>query len=107
MDATRRTVTMTVKTMIAAAISLATVVAADAQQRVTVVGCPSPGVEAKCLVLRGSDNVTYNISEARQRPEIGQRAIQLTGTPTKKMSVCNQGIVLTNISWTYTSQSCR
>ena len=91
----------------AAALLFAGIVIADAQQRVTVVGCPSPGVEARCLVIRGSDNVTYNITEASQRPEIGQRAIRLTGTTAKKVSYCNQGIVLTNITWTYTDQACR
>lgn len=80
---------------------------ANAQNRVTVVGCPSPGVEARCLVIRGANNVTYNISEARQRPEIGQRAVQLSGTPVKKASYCQQGIVLINITWTYTNQPCR
>ena len=99
---------MKVRTAMAALALLATsVVAANAQSRVTVIGCPAPGVEARCLVIRGADNVTYNITEARQRPEIGQRAIQLTGTPVKKLSYCQQGVVLTNITWTYTNQSCK
>ena len=80
---------------------------ANAQQRVTVIGCPTPGIEAKCLMIRGADNKTYNISGARQRPEIGQRAIRLTGTPTRKLSYCQQGIVLDNITWSYTDQTCK
>jgi len=40
-------------------------------------------------------------------PEIGQRAIRLTGTVVKKASYCQQGIVLINITWIYTDQACR
>ena len=80
---------------------------AHAQQRITVIGCPTPGVESKCLVIRGADNKTYNISGAKQRPEIGQRAVRLTGTPTRKLSYCQQGIVLDNITWSYTDQNCK
>jgi hypothetical protein len=64
------------------------------------------GVEPRCLLIRGEDNVTYNITGARVRPNIGQRAIRLTGTKTKKASYCMQGIVLDNISWTYIDQKC-
>src|SRR5262245_210163 len=81
--------------------------AAEAQQRVTVVGCPSPGVEARCLVIRGANNVTYNISAANPAPAVGQRAIRLTGTIANRASYCQQGVVLTNITWAYTDQACR
>jgi hypothetical protein len=79
---------------------------AASAQKVTVVGCPVPGVEPKCLVIRGEDNVTYNISGAKNRPNIGQRAIRLTGTKTRKVSYCMQGVVLDRISWTYIDQKC-
>jgi len=92
---------------IAAAMLFAGLASASAQQRITVIGCPAAGVEPKCLVIRGGDNVTYNITDARQRPEVGQRAIRLTGTVVRKASYCQQGIVLANISWTYTDQTCR
>ena len=78
-----------------------------AQQKVTVIGCPTPGIEANCLIVRGADNKTYNISGAKQRPEIGQRAISLTGTLTRKLSYCQQGITLDNIAWSYTNQNCK
>ena len=95
-------------TVIAAmALLLASGLAANAQQRVTVVGCPSAGVEANCMMIRGADNVTYNISGAGKNRRLGQRAIRLTGTPTRKLSYCQQGVVLDNISWTYTDQNCR
>ena len=91
----------------AAALLVSGVVAANAQQRVTVVGCPAPGVEARCMVMRGGDGVTYNISGANPAPAIGQRAIRLTGTRSTRASYCQQGVVLTNISWIYTNQPCR
>ena len=99
---------MKIRMEIAAALLLITSGSlAYAQQRVTVIGCPTAGVEVKCLMIRGPDNKTYNISAAKQRPEIGQRAIRLTGTPTRKLSYCQQGIVLDNITWSYTDQNCK
>ena len=99
------------KTKTAAAVLLlfvSGVAIASAQQRVTVIGCPARGVaDARCLVIRGTDNVTYNITDVRQRPEIGQRAISVTGTRVNRDHFCKQGIVLSNITWTYTTQSCR
>jgi hypothetical protein len=97
---------MRIKTATAAVTLLALSGFAATAQTVTVVGCPVPGVEPRCLIIRGSDNVTYNISGARIRPNIGQRAIRLTGTKTRKVSYCQQGIVLDNISWTYTDRKC-
>jgi hypothetical protein len=99
---------MKCKTTIAvAALLIASGLAANAQQRVTVIGCPSAGVEPNCLVIRGADNNTYNISGARQRPQLGQRAIRLSGTTSRKASYCQQGVMLENIVWTYTDQVCR
>ena len=83
---------------------VASVAMAHAQQRVTVVGCPVNGIAPKCLVIRGADNVTYNITDARQRPEIGGRAISVTGTRVNRDHYCRQGVVLANISWSYTNQ---
>ena len=91
----------------AAALLLASGLAANAQQRVTVIGCPVAGVEPNCLLIRGADNNTYNISGARQRPPIGQRAVRLSGTKTRKVSYCQQGIMLDKITWTYTEQDCK
>lgn len=91
----------------AAALIFACAAAANAQQRVTVIGCPIAGVEPNCLLIRGADNNTYNISGAKQRPQPGQRAIRLSGTTTKKSSYCQQGVVLENIVWSYTEQACK
>ena len=99
---------MKCKTTIAAvAMLLASGVAASAQQRVTVIGCPMAGVEPNCLLVRGADNNTYNISGAKQRPQPGQRAVRLSGTTTRKTSYCQQGVVLENIVWSYTEQTCK
>lgn len=91
----------------AAGLLLSSAAAANAQQRVTVVGCPAAGAEPNCLLVRGADNVTYNISGANPVPAVGQRAIRVTGIPTRRTSYCRQGVVLANISWTYTDQNCR
>ena len=93
--------------MTVAALLLASGFVANAQQRVTVIGCPTAGVELNCLVIRGADNNTYNISGARQRPQPSQRAIRLSGTTSKKTSYCQQGVVLENIVWSYTDQNCK
>jgi hypothetical protein len=99
---------MKIRTGIAAAVLLVTSgFLADAQQKVTVIGCPTPGVEANCMMIRGTDNKTYNISAAKQRPDIGQRAVRLTGTTSRKLSYCQQGIALDNIAWSYTEQNCK
>ena len=99
---------MKCKTTIAVvALLIASGLVASAQQRVTVIGCPSAGVEPNCLLIRGSDNNTYNISGARQRPQLGQRAIRLSGTTSRRVSYCQQGVMLENIVWTYTDQACR
>ena len=99
---------MKCKTTIAvAALLIAGGFAANAQQRVTVIGCPMAGVEPNCLLIRGADNVTYNITGARQRPQPGQRAVRLSGTMSRKASYCQQGFVLENIVWSYTEQACK
>ena len=99
---------MKCKTTIAAAmLLLASGVAASAQQRVTVIGCPMAGVEPNCLLIRGADNVTYNISGAKQRPQPRQRAVRLSGTMSRKASYCQQGFVLENIVWSYTEHACK
>jgi hypothetical protein len=98
---------MTVAALLFASGLAANVQQANAQQRVTVIGCPTAGVELNCLVIRGADNNTYNISGARQRPQPSQRAIRLSGMTSKKTSYCQQGVVLENIVWSYTDQNCK
>ena len=90
----------------AAALLLASGLAANAQQRVTVIGCPVAGVEPNCLLIRGADNNTYNISGADSGRQSAS-AVRLSGTKTRKVSYCQQGIMLDKITWTYTEQDCK
>ena len=92
--------------VLAAALFLLGAMTANAQQ-VTVTGCPVPGKVEGCVIVRGADNVTYNITDAQQRPEFGKNAIRVTGVRSKDNSYCAQGVVLTNVSWSYTDRPCR
>jgi len=74
--------------------------------RVTVVGCPTPGVTATCLMIQGPDGQVYNITAANPRPMPGDRVIRLTGRKTDRLSMCLQGIVLDDIKWSSTEQKC-
>jgi hypothetical protein len=80
-------------------------IAANAQQ-VTVTGCPAPGAIQGCIMIRGADNLTYNITNARKKPDIGKNAIRVTGYVVKRNSYCSQGTVLANVTWTNTNQPC-
>jgi hypothetical protein len=72
---------------------------------VTVQGCPKPGVEARCLML-SDGGVTYDITAAKPQPKPGV-AIHLQGTPVREgISICQQGIILKDITWQETGQSC-
>ena len=84
----------------------ATVTGLIADEKVIVEGCPVPGTEMNCLVLRGRDNVTYDISAAKPRPAIG-RAVHLTGTKSSRLGICQQGIILDDIRWSYTEEKCQ
>jgi len=95
------------RTTIVAALVIAGAATANAQQRVTVTGCPINGIAPRCIIIRGPDNTTYNITDARQRPEIGTRAITVTGIRVNRNHYCKQGVVLANVTWTYTNQNCR
>ena len=81
--------------------------AAKAAERVNVVGCPRPGVEVNCLVIQGEDFASYDISSVVPRPQPNYRVIQLTGTKTKKVGICQQSIILSDVTWTYTDQPCQ
>src|SRR5688572_14575558 len=71
-------------------------------ERVTVTGCPFPGVTANCLMMRAPDGTIYNITGASPRPRPGALMIRLRGIATDKFSMCGQGIVLDRIRWTRT-----
>ena len=71
----------------------------------SVLACARAGVEAKCLVITGADGSVYNITSANPKPPLDVK-IQLRGTVTDKLSACNQGLVVENITWTPTQEKC-
>jgi len=76
------------------------------QERVTIAGCPYPGVTANCLMIKAANGPAYNITAISPRPRPSGRVIRVRGTVTDKMSVCGEGVVLDRIRWTRTRQLC-
>jgi hypothetical protein len=100
------------KHWIAAATVLAAVAFAGATEaapktgdQVSVTACAYPGITGLCLMINGPDGSVYNVTGANPRPPL-DAAVHLRGTVTDKMSICGQGRVLDNISWTATKQRC-
>ena len=56
-------------------------------------------------MITGEDGSVYNITGANPKPPLDVK-IQLRGTVTDKLSACNQGLVLENITWTPTQEKC-
>ena len=50
-----------------------------------------------CLILKGPDNITYDISAAKPAPRVGFLAIELSGTKSDKLGICQQGVILEGI----------
>jgi hypothetical protein len=80
--------------------------AAAEGKKVTLTGCPYPGEEATCLMIKDKDGTVYNITSAHPKPEPNDVAIIVTGTVTDKLSICNQGTVLDDIKWDRTKIRC-
>jgi len=78
----------------------------NAGKRINLVGCPRAGIETNCLILKGPGNVAYDISAATPRPRLSYRAVQLSGTRSHKLGICQQGAILEDIQWSYTKQKC-
>ena len=76
------------------------------QERVTITGCPYPGVTGTCLMIKAANGTVYNISAVLPRPRQSGRVIRVRGTVTDKMSMCGEGVVLERIRWTRTRQLC-
>ena len=79
---------------------------ANAEEAVKLKGCPTPGAEMSCLILKGPDNITYDISAAKPAPRVGFLAIELSGTKSDKLGICQQGVILEGIRWNYTKDKC-
>jgi hypothetical protein len=80
--------------------------AAAEGKKVTITGCPYPGVEFSCLMIKDKDGTVYNITGAHPKPAPNDVAIILTGTVAQKLSICMQGIVLDDIKWDRTKMRC-
>jgi hypothetical protein len=81
-------------------------VAALAQEKIVVSGCPVPGTESGCLVLRAPDGRVFDLAGARQRPPLNGRGIRITGTRTSRFSYCQQGEPLAEVTWEPTGTLC-
>ena len=80
--------------------------AAAEGKKVAITGCPYPGVEAGCLMIKDKDGTVYNITGANPKPQPNDVVINLTGTVAQKISICLQGIVLDDIKWDRTKMRC-
>ena len=78
----------------------------DAEERVNLVGCPAAGIEMSCLILKGQAGVAYDISAAKPRPRVDYLAVRLSGTKSHKLGICQQGVILEEIEWSYTDEKC-
>jgi hypothetical protein len=87
------------------ACALASPAAAEGK-KITITGCPYPGVLATCMMIKDKDGTVYNITSANPKPQPNDVAIILTGTVTDKLSICNQGKVLDDIKWDRTKMRC-
>jgi hypothetical protein len=74
--------------------------------RVSITGCPYPGVTGSCLMVKAANGTVYNISSASPRPRLSGRMIRVRGSITDQLSACGQGFVLDRIRWTRTRQRC-
>lgn len=88
-----------------AALLMATAAMSAPGDNVSVQACVRAGAEANCLVITGEDGSVYNVTGASPKPRLDVK-VQLRGTVTDKLSACNQGLVLDNITWTPTQEKC-
>jgi hypothetical protein len=76
-------------------------------ERVSIRGCPVPGVTGNCLMLKGADGTVYDITGVSPRPRLIGRMIWLRGTVSDRPSVCAQGQLLDRVRWTRVRELCR
>jgi hypothetical protein len=89
----------------ALAFASATEAAPKAGDHFTVTACAYPGVTGVCVMINGPEGTVYNITAANPRPPL-DTAVRLRGTVTDKLSICGQGRVLDEVSWTATKRKC-
>jgi hypothetical protein len=79
--------------------------AAPKADEVDVTACAYPGITGLCMMINGPDGTVYNITSANPPPPF-DTAVRLRGTLTDKLSICGQGRVLDDISWSGTKRRC-
>jgi hypothetical protein len=57
-------------------------------------------------ILKEQGGVAYDISAAKPRPRVGYMAVRLSGTKSRKLGICQQGVILEDIQWSYTKKKC-
>ncbi len=79
-----------------------------AGQQVTVLGCVARGVEIGCLIIKDhATGKTYQINAAVPPPDPARNlVVRLKGQIAGVVDFCQQGPVLTEISWNYTRMQC-
>ena len=97
---------MRIALALAVMLTAAAPLGAVAQERIVAAGCPVPGAEPGCLVLRAADGKVYDLAGARQRPPLNGRGIRITGTRAGRFSYCQQGEPLAEVTWEPTGTLC-
>ena len=88
--------------------SVAGAMSSAAAQTVHVLGCVKPGVELGCLIITDRHTgKSYEIGSAVPRPDPGRNlVIELKGQVFQGASLCMQGTILKNVTWSYTKTRC-
>ena len=76
---------------------------------VDTVGCVTPGVEHRCLVLRGQDGRNWDITGTQPPPPVnGDWAVRVRGrAAVSAMGYCQEGMILSEARWELTNLRCR
>jgi hypothetical protein len=91
---------------LASALSIFFATACLADEPIVVSGCPVPGVEGGCILLKTANGVGYNISAAKPTPTFGTYG-QIKGIlKSRAVSTCMQGQIISPAAWTQTGQRC-
>lgn len=73
---------------------------------VHVIGCPYGGKQPGCLMIDDGRGGTWDITDVKPQPQIGNQVVSLAGTKGDAPGACGQGRLITNVTWTYTPVHC-
>ena len=76
---------------------------------VETIGCVTPGVEHRCLVLHDQSGRSWDITGAQPPPPVhGEWAVRVRGrAAVSAAGYCQQGMILSEARWDYTNLRCR